>query len=48
MAFESQYQIFRKPLRVRGNELLLSEVMEFINKIVVDPDRKIMVKWYMN
>ena len=45
IAFEKQYQMFRKLLRVSDKELPLSEIMEVINKIVVDADKKIMIKW---
>lgn len=45
-AYEKQYQMLCKLLRVSDKELPLSEIMEFISKIVIDTGGQIMVKWY--
>ena len=44
-AYDEQYQVFHKLLRVSVKELPLGEVVSHINQIIVDKDRKIMVKW---
>ena len=43
--FEKQYQVFRRLLRMSDKELPLSEIMEFINKIIVDTDNQIVIRW---
>ena len=45
--YEKQYQIFRKLLRVSDKELPLSEIIDCIDKIVIDAGKKITVKWCM-
>lgn len=44
--YEKQYQMFRKLLRVSDRELPFSEIMDYISKIIVDTDRKIVVEWH--
>ena len=46
--YEKQYYMLRKLLRVSDKELPLSEVMDCIDKIVVDIGKRIMVEWYTN
>ncbi len=43
--YEKQYQMLRKLIRVRDKELPLSEVMDCIDKIVIDTGKQIMVEW---
>lgn len=45
--YEKQYQIFRKLLRISDKKLPLSEIMNCIDKIVIDAGKKITVKWCM-
>ena len=45
--YEKQYQMLRKLMRVRDKELPLSEVMDCIDKILVDTDKRIIVKWHI-
>ena len=44
-AYEKQYQVFCKLLKASRKEIPLSEIIDCIEQIVVDVDRKIMVKW---
>jgi len=44
-AYEMQYVVFRKLLSASCKDIPLSEVMDCIDKIVVDTDGKIVVKW---
>lgn len=44
-AYEKQYQVFFKLLKASRKEVPLSEIIDCIERIVVDVDRKIMVKW---
>ena len=44
-AYEKQYQVFCKLLKASRKEVPLSEIIDCIERIVVDVDRKIMVKW---
>lgn len=46
--YEKQYQMLRKLLRVSDKELPLSEIMEVINKIVVDAGKEIIVEFALN
>lgn len=43
--YEKQYQVFCKLLKASRKEVPLSEIIDCIERIVVDVDRKIMVKW---
>lgn len=45
--YEKQYQMLRKLLRVSDKELPLSEIMDLIDKIVIDADKQITVEWHM-
>ena len=44
-AYEKQYQVFCKLLKASRKEVPLSEIIDCIERIVVDVDRKIVVKW---
>ena len=44
-AYEKQYQVFCKLLKASRKRVPLSEIIDCIERIVVDVDRKIMVKW---
>lgn len=44
-AYETQYAVFRKLLFASSREISLSEIMDCIDKVVVDNGKKIMVKW---
>lgn len=44
-AYEKQYQVFFKLLKASRKEVPLSEIIDCIERIVVDVDRKIMVRW---
>ncbi len=44
-AYEKEYSIFRKLLSASEKRISLSEIMDCVEKIVVDVDKKIMVKW---
>ena len=45
VAYEEQYQVFCKLLRVSSKELPLSEITSYIDKITIDAGKRIMVKW---
>ena len=45
IAFEKQYQMLRKLLRVSDKELPLSEIMDCVDKITIFPSKSITVKW---
>lgn len=45
VVYEKQYQASRKLLRVSSKELSLSEIIDCIDRIVVDAGRNIVVKW---
>jgi len=45
-AYDREYSIFRKFLSVGNKSIPLSEIIDYIDKIVVDPGKKIVVKWY--
>ena len=45
VVYEKQYQASRKLLRVSSKELPLSEIIDCIDRIVVDAGRNIVVKW---
>ncbi|WP_304577067.1 hypothetical protein, partial [uncultured Bacteroides sp.] len=44
-AYEKQYAKFRKLLSASSKDIPLSEVADCINKIVVNAERRIMIKW---
>ena len=44
-AYEKQYRVFCKLLKASRKEVPLSEIIDCIERIVVDADLKIMVKW---
>ena len=44
-AYETQYAVFRKLLCASSREIPLGEIMDYIDKVVVDNGKKIMVKW---
>lgn len=44
-AYEGQYRVFCKLMKVSRKEVPLSEVLDCIEQIVVDVDRRIVVKW---
>ena len=44
-ACEKQYAVFRKLLSANSKEIPLSEIMDCINKVIVDNGKKIMVEW---
>ena len=46
-AYEKQYTKFRKLLSASSRDVPLSEIMDCIDKIVVDGGRRIVVKWLM-
>lgn len=45
VAYEKQYAKFRKLLSASSRDVPLSEIMDCVDKIVVDGGRKIVVKW---
>lgn len=45
--YEKQYAKFRKLLSVSSSDIPLSEIMDCIDKVVVDSGGKIVVKWYV-
>lgn len=44
-AYDKEYSIFRKLLSASDKHISLSEIMDCVEKIVVDADREIVVKW---
>ena len=44
-AYETQYTQFRKLLSASNKDIPLSEIVDCIDKVVVDGDRKIVVEW---
>lgn len=44
-AYEKQYAVFRKLLSASSRDIPLSEIVDCIDKIVVDIERQIVVKW---
>ena len=44
-ACEKEYSIFRKLLSASDKRISLNEIMDCVEKIVVDVGKKIMVKW---
>lgn len=45
MAYEKQYQVFRKLLKASYKEVALDEIMDCIDKITICPNKNITVKW---
>ncbi|MFR8331449.1 MAG: hypothetical protein ACLU9S_02950 [Oscillospiraceae bacterium] len=45
MAYEKQYQVFRKLLKASYKEIALSEIMDCIDEIIICPNKNITVKW---
>ena len=48
MDYEKQYRLFCKLLKASAKEIGLCEIIDCIEQIVVNADRKIEVKWMMN
>lgn len=46
-AYEKQYQVFCKLLKASCKEIAISEIMDCIDKILIDTGRQIMIKWCM-
>ena len=46
VAYEKQYAKFRKLLSASDKSIPLSEIVDYIEKIVVDVDRHIVVQWH--
>ena len=44
-AYEKQYQVFRKLLKVSYKEIALSEIVDCIGEIIICPNKNIAVKW---
>ena len=44
-AYEKEYSIFRKLLSASGKHIPLNEIMDCVEKIVVDAGREIVIKW---
>ncbi len=44
-SYEKQYAIFRKLLSASNKEIPLSEIMDCVDKIVVDNSKRIVIKW---
>ena len=44
-ACEKEYRIFRRLLSASDKRISLSEIMDCVEKIVVDASKKIVVKW---
>ena len=47
-AYETQYAKFRKLLSASNKDIPLSEIVDYIDKVVVDSGGKIVVKWKYN
>ena len=45
IAYEKQYARFRKLLFASSRDIPLSEIVDYIDKIVVDKGNQIVVKW---
>ena len=48
ITYEKQYTVFRKLLSASCREIPLSEIMDCIDKVIVDNGKKIVVKWVEN
>ena len=44
-AYEKEYSIFRKLLSASNKRIPLDEIMDCVEKIVVDVDRHIVIQW---
>ena len=44
-AYEKQYRVFCTFMKVAGKEIPLNEIVEYIGRIVVDANRRILVEW---
>lgn len=44
-AYDKEYNTFRKLLSASGKRTPLSEIIEFIDKIIVDTGKWIVIKW---
>ena len=44
-AYDKEYNIFRKLLAASGKSIPFSEIMNYIDKVVVDVGKEIVVKW---
>lgn len=44
-SYEKQYATFRKLLSASNKDIPLNEIVDYIDKIVVDRGREIVVKW---
>ena len=45
MAYEKQYQVFRKLLKASYKEIILDEIMVCIDKITICPNKNITIQW---
>ena len=45
VAYEKQYQMFRKLLKASYKEIALDEIMDCIDKITICPNKNIIVQW---
>ena len=45
VAYEKQYQMFRKLLKASYKEIALDEIMDCIDKITICPNKNITVQW---
>ena len=46
-AYDKEYNIFRKLLSASDKSIPLSEIVDCIDKIIVDTGKKIVIKWHM-
>lgn len=44
-AYEGQYQVFRKLLKVSYKEIALSAIIDCIDEIIICPNKNITIKW---
>jgi len=47
-SYEKQHTIFRELLSASNKEIPLSEIMDCVDKIVVDNSKRIVIKWNIN
>lgn len=45
--YEKQYQVLRQLIRASDKEIALCEIIPYIERIIVDTDKKIVVKWHI-
>lgn len=43
--YEKQYQVFRKLLKASCKEIVLDEIIDYIDKVTICPNKNITVKW---